>query len=249
MTGDQTALPYRTDGAGLDRLVDLLARGRELADIRFDGFIGKGFDGTLAAAVALGLVDDLSGRLTPAGTAYALADASARPELLRSALRHFEPYARVLDELAAGRLGVETEADWLARWWSTQGYGSSESNRAEGVAAFARLAEAAGVASYIPGRRGHPTRLRWTAAVPRPDRGRTVSTPQSVAIESASVAMRPGPPEPEPAPAESEQSEVVFVLSPGRVARLHVPSALSVSEKQRLLTLIDVLVRTDAPGR
>jgi hypothetical protein len=68
---------------------------------------------------------------------------------------------------ALGERGApaETEVRWIEAWWSTRGFGSSESNRREGAAAFGRLGEFAGLGEYVPGRRGHPTRVRWTPGI------------------------------------------------------------------------------------
>jgi hypothetical protein len=241
-------------------MIDALARGRTLEQIRLQGFAEKRLEGSRLAAVELGMLK-ASGRLTDLGTRFALADAQARSELLRGALMGYGPYAAVLSAAKAGEVGDETEADWIARLWSTAGFGSSESNRAEGVATFGRLAEAAGLAEYIPGRRGHPTRLRWTRLPEAPrepppaTRSHAADAEASVSADRAGAPSKP-PPEvgriraaepsrPQAAEARPAWSEVVFVLGPGRVARLELPPALTRAEKDRLLRLVDVLVRDD----
>lgn len=260
-------LPVRCDGSTLDRLIDGLIRGRSAGHVRESGFSSKGFEGAVGAARALGLIEPDEMRLTDVGRAFGLAEGRARAALLEERMRGFAPYAALIDDVAAGRLSGETEADWVSRRWAAEGWGSSESNRAEGVSTFARLAEAASLAEFVPGRRGHPTRIRWRVALDG-HRGRGGEPRRRVeaaaeAAPAATASAPPAPPHdsaeravpaddplttPEPASQSSAHSEVVFVLSPGRVARLEVPSALTVAEKQRLLTLLDVLVRTEPPG-
>jgi hypothetical protein len=264
---DMNVLPFRTDAGELLRLLDGLARGRSADHVREAGFAARVFEGTIVAASALQFVRPDPLVLTEAGQEYALAASVARSALLRGAMMSFAPYRTLLDEVVGGSLPDETEADWLARWWATRGWGSSESNRAEGVAAFGRLASAAGLAEYVPGRRGYPTRLRWTDDARRihaVDAGTDMPEDQARPAVGVASMTSPGRTEPgglEPTaalrardealgavgpPAEGpEQSEVVFALGGGRVARLQVPAALTPAEKQRLLTLIDVLVRTE----
>jgi hypothetical protein len=235
-------LPARCDAEILDRLIDGLVRGRSLAAVRESGFTTKGFEGAASLARALGLAEGEALELTAAGRTYGLADGDARAAQLRRALRRYPPYAALLAEAEAGRLQEETEADWIARHWAAAGWGSSESNRAEAVSTFARLTEAAGVADFITGRRGRPSRLRWrwgptpVAASPAPEAG---APAQQQRARPRADAMAATP---------AERSEVVFALGPGRTARLELPAALTPEEKQRLLTLIDVLVRAEPLG-
>lgn len=174
-------LPYRTDSVALASWLESRARGRSAEQLRQAAAAPKGVEGTAAAAAAMGFVDAAGGALTETGEQFALASESERRVMVGEALRAYPPYATLLQALR-DREEVETEVRWIEAWWSTRGFGSSESNRREGAAAFGRLAEFAGLAEYIPGRRGRPTRLRWlpaaasaarsTATAPRPDSAR-----------------------------------------------------------------------------
>ena len=160
-----SVLPYRTDALALGEWLSARARGRSAEQLR--GAVGspKAVEGTAAAAAALGFVDPLDGGLTPAGERYALAEPVERRRLLREALLAYAPYREMLHTLGERGAPAETEVRWIEAWWSTRGFGSSESNRREGAAAFGRLGEFAGLGEYVPGRRGHPTRIRWTPGI------------------------------------------------------------------------------------
>lgn len=260
-------LPYRTDGTDLVQLIDARGRGRALDQIRAATGSAKNYEGTLATAYALGLLETGSGELSATGRALALAGDAERRSLMRAALRGFEPYARLLDEVfsRAARQGEtpSTETAWVEMWWGTHGYGSSQSNRAEGAATLARLLEYAGMASYVQGRRGHPSRIAWepgAASLWRGAAGPLTSPPSRPAAltrepEAQRMPGSGGPPAathvatPAPAapsPLAAYQSELSVELGPGRVARLQVPAALTAEEKSRLLALVDLLVRVES---
>jgi hypothetical protein len=158
-------------------------------------------EGTAAAAAALGFVDPLDGGLTPRGERYALAEAVERRRLLREALLAYAPYREMLHALGERGAPAETEVRWIEAWWSTRGFGSSESNRREGAAAFGRLGEFAGLGEYVPGRRGHPTRVRWTPGI-LPGGSAALSTlaaPPSAPAPSALLPRRrASAPDPDP---------------------------------------------------
>jgi hypothetical protein len=160
-----SVLPYRTDALALGEWLSARARGRSTEQLRGAVESPKAVEGTAAAAAALGFVDLLEGGLTPAGERYALAEAVERRRLLREALLGYAPYREMLDALGERGAPAETEVRWIEAWWATRGFGSSESNRREGAAAFGRLGEFAGLGEYVPGRRGHPTRIRWTPGI------------------------------------------------------------------------------------
>ena len=141
------------------------ARGRTAEQLRSAVDSPKAVEGTAAAAAALGFVDEERGTLTPLGERFALADAAERQTLLAGAVRDFAPYEAVLHALAARGGQSETEVRWIEAFWATRSFGSSESNRREGAAAFGRLADFAGLGEYVPGRRGRPTRIRWAPGV------------------------------------------------------------------------------------
>jgi hypothetical protein len=228
-------------------------------------------EGTAAAAGALGFVDATHGGLTSLGERYALAEAGERRPLLREALLRYAPYREMLRALAERGAAGETEVRWVEAWWATRGYGSSESNRREGAAAFGRLADHAGLGEYVPGRRGRPTRIRWApgalptnpdAAAPRararrpsdptPDlfsAGPEADPPARSGRDAPLDAARPSiPPPSEPArPAPRSRTErpvnrITVPLADDATARIEVPVRLPRAEKRRLLDLLELLI-------
>lgn len=253
-TPDAEVLPYRTEAEQLARWVEARARGRASAQLRELDLAPKTLEGTLATAAALGFLDRESQELTPAGQRLALASPAERRTLLRAAMREYPPYARLLRAVAARPQRGTTDAQWIETWWATHGHGSSQSNRVEGVAAFGRLVEHVGWGRYIPGRRGHPTRVEWSAAAfegldpPPPADADPPAPPPEEAPAVPPPAPREAPPpaaaSPEPAP-EAGYNRIVVPLRSGEVARLEVPLRLSREEKRRLVELLDLLITTE----
>jgi hypothetical protein len=246
MTGNAAVLlPYRADAAELVSWVEARARGRTPAQLREELASAKAREGVTLAASLLGFARD--GELTERGRELALADAEARRALLRDALLGFAPYGELLAELRARGL-ARVEAGWIEAWWATHGYGGSQSNRQEGIAVLGRLAEHAGLARYVQGRRGYPTRIEWDlralarldappaeASAPEPE-----PEPERAAAEPAAAEGPVRPAQVQVAPVEVNR--VRISLEGGLTAELEVPTRLSRGEKRRLLDLLDLLV-------
>jgi hypothetical protein len=232
---EPTPLPYRTNGDDVTRWIEARAHGRS-GQARALGLTAKGLEGTLLAGEALGLIERISHELTATGRQYALAGAAERRVLLRAALPSFPPYGGLMRAVQEAGM-PETTAGWVERWWGTGGYGSSESNRAEAAATFGRLAEYAGLGAYVPGRRGHPTRIRWSDELTNSLAPTSVLTTQKAAgspIASASGSAN-----------GMGESTVTIAFRAGRAATLTLPAALPADEKDRLLSLIDLLIAVD----
>ena len=264
-------LPYRATGEELTRLLEARARGRDLAQIQALDFSTGAFQGTLVAGTALGFLDPDTRELTDLGREYVLAGAGERPGIVHRAMEGFEPYGLLLEALFDKGSPNETPLDWVVNWWGTQGYGNSETNRAEGSSAFARLVEFTRLGSFVPGRRGHPTRIRWaertTRAPQRPPSARAaaVSPPLPTVVdmpppardtrtEPAALPPSSAPsttpsrsPTPEAAGEVEPNSSLVLSLGPGRTVQLTVPPRITTAEKKRLLALIELII-TPAPG-
>ncbi len=256
-------LPYRSDAEDLTRLLEALARGWSVQQVRSLNFSAKNFEGTTLTAQLLGLFDSEEEELTAAGRRFALAAAAERQALLLAAMREFEPYGLLLEAIFGGEAPRATEADWIERWWATNGYGSSPSNRAEAATVFGRLAEFVGLGTYIQGRRGHPTRIEWNTAPPTapglPPRRRV--DVQAEPVPPPGTAIEEVAPTPTVAPAaavelpaararadEAPYSTVAVELAAGRYAQLRVPSRLTRAEKERLLSLLDLLITVVPEG-
>lgn len=157
-----SVLPYRTDAPALAAWLEARARGRTAEQLRVAMESTKGAEGTAAAAAALGFVEGDQARLTALGERFALAEEGERRALLEGSMHAYAPFAAVFEALKT-RGGVqETEVRWIEALWATRGFGSSASNRREGAAAFGRLIDYVGLGEYVPGRRGRPTRIRWS---------------------------------------------------------------------------------------
>lgn len=268
-----SVLPYRTDALALGEWLEARVRGRSAEQLR--GAVGspKAVEGTAASASALGFSDAADGSLTPVGERYALADPPERRRMLRQALLAYSPYREMLRALEERGAPAETEVRWVEAWWATRGYGSSESNRREGAAAFGRLGDFAGLGEYVPGRRGHPTRVRWSqdalgwrspetyrrrpssdVAETAPDLFSAPTAPPAPAARSRSAprpqlaaAQLPAPISGTP----SRQDDTVAVnritvpLAGEATARIEVPVRLPRAEKRRLLDLLQLLITED----
>ncbi len=264
-TVEAEVLPYRSDPEQLARWIEARARGRSSAQLRELDLAAKTLEGTLATAAALGLLHRDSEQLTPAGQRYALAAEAERHAILRASLRAFEPFSRLLDAVSARSPRRVTDAQWIETWWATHGYGSSQSNRVEATAVFGRLVDYVGWGRYIPGRRGHPTRIEWSAeafpeAEPVPPSPAAAPT---AAPAAAPLPELPGPTAPPPPPAEAVDPEaarvpaahaedgynrIVVPLRSGEVARLQVPRRLPREEKRRLVELLELLISEEPSG-
>jgi hypothetical protein len=225
---DVSVLPYRTGPEELIRWVEARARGRAGSGSRQEERGAKSLEGTAATAAALSLAAP-DGTLTETGRRFALADGAGRRALLREVMLGYAPYRELLAEIDR-RGDRETTADWIETWWATHGVGNSGSNRREGAATLGRLAEWAGLGRYIPGRRGHPTRIEWAGPVAEespPENHPAAAPPRAVS------------------PASPEMNRLAVDLANGATARLELPRTLSSSEKRRLLQLLDLLIREE----
>lgn len=238
-------LPYRTDASDLIEWVAAQARGAIPARVRKGHGSSKAREGVSLTAALLGFT--AGGEPTPRGSELALADEPRRGGVIREALLSFPPYGDLLRELR-GRRQSRVEAEWVEAWWATHGYGGSQSNRREGVAVLGRLAEHAGLARYIQGRRGFPTRIEWdlsaveAAAGPAPLASAAVAEPAGAAGEASAEPRDPTRPQRIPEVSTGEVNRVRIALEGGRTARLDVPMRLSPPEKRRLLELLDLLI-------
>lgn len=249
-------LPYRTTGEELSRLIEARARGRDLAQIQGLNFAAGSFQGTLVAAQALGFVDPETQDVSRTGREFALAPDSERRRLLFQALLRFEPYELLIEAVFDRGDATETTLEWVQTWWSTQGYGSSQTNREEASSAFAKLVEYAGLGSYLQGRRGYPTRIQWvdgagerTKEVLRAPEGpqSTVGEEAEEVEASAMVGFSvPATLDGGAGPAGGN-NRLVLNLGSGRAVELSFPPYLSAEEKKRLLTLVDLML-TATPG-
>lgn len=250
-------LPYRTTGEELSRLVEARARGRDLGQIQSLNFAAGAFQGTLLAASELGLVHGEERELTPVGREFALASPEEKRTLLLPALLGYPPYELLLEAVFDRGDPQETTLEWVQTWWSTQGYGNSQTNREEGSSALAKLLDFTGLGSYVQGRRGHPTRVRWREGIRTTVReilGSEAPSGIPAAPESAApdeLAAEAGDLDPPPIstadplsrrPARGANSELVLNLGSGRTVQLSIPPDLDAAEKQKVIAMMELMI-------
>jgi len=262
MAEENSTLPYRTTGEDIERFLFACARGRDMDKIRSLYSSTSTFQGTVSAADELGLFDSEAAELTDAGKKFAMGGEKTRKRSLSKAILRYEPYELLLE--AAFGEGIQEEEgrryttiEWVEMWWSTNGYGSSQTNRSEGSSAFGYLLSYAGLGAYKQGRRGHPSRIEWMED--SEDRLREVrqelvdgfrgeeekedelgGQPDAVRNESSEEGKgRAG------LTARPNNNVLTMNLGNDRVAELSLPSKLSTKEKERLLSLVELMIATE----
>lgn len=237
---DATILPYRTEPAGLLGWVAERALGRAAGAGQGRARGAKSLEGTATSAAALGFTTP-DGALTPAGRALALADDQGRRALLESAAHGYPPYGELLTEIRR-RGDRVTQADWIETWWAMRGMGNSASNRREGAATFGRIVDFTGLGRYVPGRRGHATRIEWAVGVAQGAVGvkEDVAEPGEVS-GVAGTAPTSGLSRAATTPS-GEMNRLSIPLGSGETVRLELPLRLSGADKARLLQLLDLLI-------
>lgn len=259
-------LPYKTDGDDLTRLIEACGRGRILKQIQGLGFSEAGFQGTVATAQALGLLDHETDELTESGREYALSHNSDRKRaVLLEAILQYEPYDLLLEAIFDQGYQEETTTQWVETWWSTQKYGNSQRNRNEGSTTFAKLIEYVGLGDFVVGRRGRPSRIEWREdVIERMREARSMLYEQDGGGLTSPVVDAPAELDGDYVLKNSKQitdverlsprqtvrlkgnSELTLPLSSGRIAILSLPPILTESEKERLLTLVDLMITIES---
>ncbi|CAN5661673.1 hypothetical protein BH23GEM3_BH23GEM3_18630 [soil metagenome] len=242
------------------RFLSALARGRSLAQVRTLGFSPKSFEGTATTAETLAL-SGADGSLSAIGRRALLGGDEEKPSIFLEVVSGYSPYSLLLEAVLGGVGSAATPLDWVETWWATHGFGSSESNRAEAAPVFARMAEAAGLGTYVQGRKGYVSRIEWAD-----DAGERVLGGGGKAREAPSIPDAPLSPDhaaeilpsddspeglPEPVRIGSGPEAQVppglntlrWELAPGREVVVQTPSSLSSAEKRRLLSLFELLLR------
>lgn len=228
-----SVLPYRTDAAALAEWLEARARGRSAGQLRSAVDSPKTVEGTAAAAAALGFTNPTDGGLSDLGERYALAYADERRGLLREALTDYPAYREMMRGVAERGTADETDVRWIEAWWAMRGYGTSESNRREGAAAFGRLADFAGLGEYVPGRRGRPTRIRWAAgALPAGASAAPARGKASTELDAAPDLFTAAPP-PLPLPASPARPPRRAASDPSRPAAASAPDPSAAPARTR----------------
>ena len=216
------------------------------------------FQGTASAAAELGLFNAEIVELTEQGKKFAMGGEDTRKRSLLEAILNYEPYELLLE--AAFGDGVQEEEgkrhttiEWIEMWWGTNGYGSSQTNRSEGSSAFGNLLGYTGLGTYKQGRRGHPSRIEWLED--SEDRIREVrreliggfkeevdKPEEQEESENEPIEKKKGRTESTVRP---ENNVLTMNLGNDRVAELSLPPQLSSQEKERLLSLMELMIATE----
>jgi hypothetical protein len=163
-----TTLPYRSDPDDIRRYLAALAQGGGETRLASLGLSRKNAEGVSAAVVALGLAAGRDGPLTDKGRRVAVtADADVSATVWRDVVSDYAPYAAIVGAVESATAPLPLTLEWIETYWAANGMGSSESNRAEGAATFARIAEAAAYGRFRQGRRGHVSRVEWNGTSAR----------------------------------------------------------------------------------
>lgn len=221
-----------------------------------------GFQGTASAAEVLNLYDPTAEKLTPLGQELASAEKGESQDALLSAVLNYEPYELLLEAIFASGISREEEKEytplkWVESWWEDNGYGSSQTNRDEGSTAFANVVSYVNLGEYKQGRHGHPSRIEWAPDAEKQvdearrhlqgkekresDKKVAEDDETSLEEENDSVEKRQKGELESP----SENNSLTLNLSDGRVAKLSLPPKLSSDEKERLVSLVELMVATE----
>lgn len=257
-----SVLPYRSTGEDLVRMINEISKGRDSSQLQAL-FPSRTYHGTISTADELGLYDEENETLTELGKKLALSGREDRREILLGAMLDYEPYELLLTANFGHGYEEETPLDWIEKWWSSNGYGSSQTNRSEASTTFAKLVEYVGLGTYTIGRRGHASRIEWSADAQTriDDLESAFAQRQDLAVDAETAA------EPELSSSKSSaeqkaESSTIERKTPiatvegnshyrlsfkgGRVAELSLPPKLTKSEKDQLLGLIQLMVREEA---
>jgi hypothetical protein len=256
-----SVLPYRTDADEMRRFIAARVRGRTPEQIRSLGFSAKSYEGTASSAEAMGLLEDKNGAASALGRRLALAEPHHLAEVVCDVVLGYPPYSLLVESVLMGGGPVPTPLEWIEMWWATHGFGTSESNRAEAAPVFARLVETAGFGTFVQGRKGHPSRVEWSAgaaallmhrAVAVGDRRAgvvedaesEVQPRREGTIHSSPAGKTPDPDDEPPrvAPDRRAANLLQWEIAPGRSLRLSLPPRLSAAEKRHILRVLQVLL-------
>ncbi|MDZ8067728.1 MAG: hypothetical protein RMY64_19250 [Nostoc sp. DedQUE08] len=89
-------------------------------------------------------------------------DNKRREELFLQFFLDYTPYGHYLESISHSNNLSTTETQTIKDYWWKHGYGSSASNRDDGVVVFGKLLSLTGLGKFINGRRGQPSRIEWS---------------------------------------------------------------------------------------
>jgi hypothetical protein len=260
MADNGTVLPYRTAGEDLERFCSACNRGRDMDQIQSLFPSSRNFSGTTSAAATLGLYKPEEEVLTSSGEVLATGEPDKKKEALFQAVLEFEPYELLLEAIFTSGVKEKEESKftplkWVEKWWEDNGYGSSQTNRDEGSTTFANISSYLELGSYKQGRHGHPSRIEWDPnAEKRVDKARERLQRNEISESEKKAVGNKEPVEDEEDLVGGEKSEIesppennslTLNLSDGRVAKLSLPPKLSSGEKERLVSIVELMVETE----
>lgn len=255
---DRETLPYRTTGEDLERFISAYARGRDMNQIHSLFTSTPNFRGTTSAAENLDLYDPEAEQLTSLGERLALGDSEEKKKVLFSSVIEYEPYELLLEAIFAGGVTEEDEmkytpTEWIESWWGANEYGSSHTNRSEGSTAFAKIISYLEVGEYKQGRHSYPSRIEWAPDAeqqvedarksleghqPQADKEELISNEEDSKNRGRDPKSRgkfDSPP---------ENNALTLHLGDDRLAKLSLPPSLTRNEKERLVSMVKLMIST-----
>lgn len=157
----QNSLPYKTDDQDVIRLIEAIKRKPDNEKAIKDIYNKSNFETSRKALEILGILDT---RLSFSYEGKDLAverDDSQREKLFLKFILRYPPYGHFLESVSHSSNLSTTDTESVKDYWWKHGYGSSGSNRDEGVVTFGKLVQLAGLGKFVIGRKGQPSRIEW----------------------------------------------------------------------------------------
>jgi len=155
-------LPYKTDDQDVLRLIEAIKRKPDNEKAIREVYNKANFETSRKTLEILSILDE---RLSFSAEGKELAiekDDNQREKLFLKFFLRYPPYGHFLESISHnGDLSSTTDTESIKDYWWKHNYGSSTSNREDGIVTFGKLVQLAGLGKFITGRRGQPSRVEW----------------------------------------------------------------------------------------
>ncbi|MBN3895451.1 MAG: hypothetical protein HWQ41_09335 [Nostoc sp. NOS(2021)] len=154
-------LPYKTDDQDILQLIEAIKRKPDNEKAIKEIYNKSNFETSRKTLEILGILDNQL-IFSSAGKEFAIEkDNKRKEELFLQFFLSYTPYGHYLESISqTGDLST-TETETIKDYWWKHNYGSSGSNREDGVVAFGKLISLTGLGKFITGRKGQPSRIEW----------------------------------------------------------------------------------------
>lgn len=154
-------LPYKADDRDVLKLIEAIKRKPDNEKAIKDIYNKSNFENSKKTLEILGVLDE---QLSFSAEGKQLAierDNNQREKLFLKVLLRYPPYGHYLESIFQGDNLSATDTESIKDYWWKHNYGSSTSNRDDGVVTFGKLIQLAGLGKFVIGRRGQPSRIEW----------------------------------------------------------------------------------------